>query len=119
VTLVDTSVWVDHLRRGSRALAERLERGEVLVHSHVIGELSCGHLRQRQEILMLLSMLPPAHQVEDDEALAFLETHRLFGRGIGWVDVHLLASATLSGAALWTLDQPLARAAATLRLPTH
>lgn len=119
MTLVDTSVWVDHFRRGNRELAERLGRGDVLAHSCVIGELACGHLRQRQEILGLLATLPRAHQVDDDEALAFLEAHRLFGRSIGWVDVHLLASAKLTGAALWTLDQPLGRAAAALRLPAR
>lgn len=116
MTLVDTSVWVDHLRRGNSRLAALLEGAEVVCHPWIIGELACGHLRQRREILVLLAGLPQAHPVEDREALAFIETHGLAGRGIGWIDVHLLASAMLGRLDIWTLDRALGRAAAGLRL---
>src|SRR4030066_1929605 len=103
--LVDTSVWVDHFRRRNAALAERLSRGGVRSHPFVTGELSCGNLRRRKEILSLLTALPRAAVAGHEEALAFVEANRLMGRGIGWVDVHLLASARLAGVPLW----PLAR----------
>jgi predicted nucleic acid-binding protein len=109
--LVDTSVWVDHLRRGNRTLATALEELRVWGHPLVIGELACGHLKHRDELLSLLETLPRAPQAEHSEALAFLESHQLMGRGLGWIDVHLLASAKLAGTPLWTLDKPLARAA--------
>jgi predicted nucleic acid-binding protein len=112
--LVDTSVWVDHLRRGSATLASALEAGEVWCHPYVQGELACGHLINRRDILSLLAALPQAPEATHAEALAFLETRGLMGKGLGWVDVHLLASALLAGVRLWTLDRPLARAAAEL-----
>ncbi|MDQ7844267.1 MAG: PIN domain-containing protein [Armatimonadota bacterium] len=114
--LVDTSVWVDHLRRGSAELGRLLEEGEVVTHPFVIGELACGAVPHRREFLTLLSALPSATVAEHDEVLQFVERHRLYGRGLGWIDVHLLASARLSAAALWTLDRPLQQAAAALRL---
>jgi predicted nucleic acid-binding protein len=116
VTLVDTSVWVVHFRRRNAELADLLDRGDVLGHLWIVGELACGHLRRRREILALLAALPQARSVEDEEVLHFIETRRLFGKGIGWVDAHLLASVALTGATLWTLDRALARAAAALRL---
>jgi predicted nucleic acid-binding protein len=116
LTLVDTSVWVAHLRRGLPALAERLEEGEVLCHPFVIGEVSLGHLRRRTEILALLAALPCAVLARDLEVLAFVESKRLAGSGIGWVDAHLLASAALSDAPLWTADRRLAATARTLGL---
>jgi len=114
--LVDTSIWVDHLRGGRRDLAEILEGGEVLCHPFVIGEIALGHLRRRAEILGLLAALPAAPAVEHREALGFAEAHRLWGRGIGWVDVHLLASAALVAVPLWTSDKSLAAAAGSLGL---
>jgi hypothetical protein len=114
--LVDTSVWVDHLRRGNAELAGRLHDEEVLCHPLVVGELACGQLRNRRGILALLRTLPQAATVAHEEALAFVETHHLMGVGVGWVDVHLLASAALGRAALWTLDGALGRAAKALRL---
>lgn len=117
--LVDTSVWVDHLRRGVPALAALLEAGDVLLHPWIVGELACGTLRRRSEILDLLQKLPAAPVASHDEALAFIETHALMGRGIGYVDVHLLASARLHGAAqLWTRDARLAAAASDLGIGT-
>lgn len=111
MTLVDTSVWVDHLRSGNRALVSLLERDEVLTHPFVIGELACGRIRNRREILGLLATLPRAVMADHDDVLAFVETYRLPGRGIGWIDAHLLASARLSHARLITLDSSLSRAA--------
>ena len=111
MVLVDTSVWVDHLRRGSRRLAALLEDAQVLVHPFVIGELACGRLSDPDEILGLMAALPAAEEATHDEALAFLGARGLAGRGIGWIDVHLLASAALTGVPLWTRDRRLGRAA--------
>jgi len=114
--LVDTSVWVDHLRSGDEELARRLRADEVACHPFVIGELACGNLRNRSELLALLSALPAAPKADDAEVLAFIERHRLMGRGLGLIDVHLLASCMLGGARLWTRDARLARAAAALNV---
>jgi len=111
VILVDTSVWVDHLKRGDDTLAALLRRGEVLSHPFVIGELACGGLHSRGELLALLEALPAAPTVRHREVLAFLDAHHLAGSGIGWVDVHLVASTVLARAALWTRDATLARVA--------
>jgi len=112
--LVDTSVWVDHLRRGNPALASALERAEVWCHPFVHGELACGHLGNRTEILSLLGSLPRPPEATHQEALRLLDSRDLLGAGLGWIDVHLLASALLGGVPLWTLDRPLARAAESL-----
>ena len=117
--LVDTSVWVDHLRAGDDDLAELLDAGSVLVHPFVIGELALGALRRRQLILESLGDLPRAPVATDQEVLEFIDRHALWGLGIGYVDAHLLASARLTpGAALWTRDKRLAGAAEGLRLAT-
>ena len=105
---VDTSVWVDHLRGGDAALAELLERGAVLGHPFVIGEIACGNLSDRGAILALLQHLPQAVVAEADEVLAFINRHKLHGKGIGYVDAHLLAATALTGGArLWTRDRRL------------
>ncbi len=109
--LVDTSVWIEHLRRGSRGLATLLEEAQVLSHAFVQGELACGNLRQRQEILSLMGELPQAMSAEHREVLRLVDSERLYGLGLGWIDAHLLASARLTGCGLWTLDRPLQRAA--------
>lgn len=115
--LVDTSVWVEHLRRGAPALATALEQGTVLTHPFVLGELACGNLKNRAEVLRLLRELPAAPMATDAEALDFIERRALMGRGIGYIDVHLLASVTLTGSAwLWTRDQRLAAVAGDLKL---
>jgi predicted nucleic acid-binding protein len=111
--IVDTSVWIDHLRRGNRQLVARLGRGIILCHPLVIGELACGNLRNR-EVLDLLAALPSATMADHEEALVLVETHRLAGRGLGWVDVHLLASTLLSRVPLWTFDRRLHGVAAEL-----
>lgn len=117
MVIADTSVWVDHLRHGNGTLAALLDDGEVLAHPFVIGELACGHLKNRAEILQLLCQLPPAAEATDDETLALIEERRLMGRGIGFVDAHLLAAAALTPFAhLWTLDKRLAAVATDIGL---
>jgi predicted nucleic acid-binding protein len=117
VILADTSVWVDHLRAGNRALAELLDAGQVLAHPFVIGEIVLGRLRQRETILEALSQLPRTLVATDAEVLAFIDRYELFGLGIGYVDVHLLAAVRLTaGSQLWTRDQRLFDAARTLGL---
>ncbi len=117
MTLVDTSVWVEHLRSGNAALADELEAGSVLAHPFVIGELACGNLKNRREVLDLLGRLPSAPTATHAEALSFLERRALMGRGIGFIDVHLLASTALGAPArLWTLDRHLAAIATELNV---
>jgi predicted nucleic acid-binding protein len=106
--LVDTSIWIDHLRVDNPALKTLLDAGRVLMHPFVIGELALGRMRQREMILAALSDLPRAELATDAEALGFVDRQALFGRGIGYVDVHLLASVRLAaGAKLWTKDTRL------------
>ncbi|HEX5034883.1 MAG TPA: type II toxin-antitoxin system VapC family toxin [bacterium] len=114
--LVDTSVWIDHFRRGNSRLVEYLGKGLVLGHEFVIGELACGNLKNRREILALLREIPQALAADSEEVLGLIETYRFFGKGIGWIDAHLLASARLSGAKLWTLDKKLASMAVQLEI---
>ncbi len=114
--LVDTSVWVEHLRAGIVRLQALLRDEQVLSHPFVIGELACGNLRRRGQILGLLAALPETRLAEHDEVMHLLDSARLHGRGLGWVDLHLLASTLISGCDLWTLDRPLQRAAADLRI---
>ena len=117
--LVDTSVWIQHLRTGDLRLGEELNRGRVCVHPFVIGELACGGIAHRAEVLELLGHLPGVTVATDDEALAFLERRALMGRGIGLVDVHLLASAALTGVRLWTRDRRFAGIATELGFGTE
>lgn len=121
--LVDTSVWIWHFRGEEPDLKELLDTGQVLMHPLVIGELACGTLPGRREVLQTLQELPTAPRATDDEALNFIEHHRLMGQGISYSDVHILASAVLAGGAqLWTFDARLAAAAARLSVwydPTH
>ena len=117
MVLVDTSVWIDHLRKGDAALRAALQAGQVLMHLFVIGELACGNLNNRAGLLVLLRDLPSAPVATDTEALGFLDRHALMGRGIGYLDVHLLASAALADPArLWTRDKRLANVAGHLNL---
>jgi len=108
--LVDTSVWIDHFRQGNERLVFLLERESVVTHELIVGEIACGGLRNRNEILALLRALPCVPTVQHSEALSFVEDHRLWGRGLGWIDVHLMASAKLAASVLWTLDRRLAKA---------
>jgi predicted nucleic acid-binding protein len=112
--LVDTSIWVEHLRSGSEELASLLKKAEVLTHPFVIGELCLGNLKNRREIVSLLQELPIASLAENHEVLDLIESRKLMGHGIGWVDTHLLASALLSGSPLWTADRKLRSLCASL-----
>ena len=112
--LADTSIWVDHLRYGSDKLSALLEDGRVVCHPYVIGELACGNLRNRSEILSLLTTLPTTILADHAEALQLVSDRRLHGRGLGWIDVHLLASSLLTRCTLWTKDRALANAARAL-----
>jgi len=115
--LVDTAVWVDHLRTGDRTLEHLLDEGQVLVHGFIIGELALGVLRQRVATLEALHELPQAETATDREVLQFIERDRLFGLGIGYIDAHLLASTRLTpDAQLWTRDRRLLDAAKNLGL---
>ena len=114
--LVDTSVWVDHFKRSNNALSELLEAGEAACHPFIIGELACGGIQNRPEILSLLAALPSLTKAQDDELLEFIDLHSLTGRGLGLIDIHLLASCKLDGELLWTGDKKLSKAADALKI---
>ena len=117
MVLVDTSVWIDYLRSEEPNLVYLLNENQVLVHPFVIGELALGNLRNREEPLSLLGGLPVTPVATDDEVLFFIERHRLMGRGIGYVDVHLLAATALADSTLlWTSDSRLVNVATDLSL---
>ena len=115
MVLVDTSCWVDHLRHGSSRLSALLLDNQVCMHPWVIGELACGSLSRRAEVLGYLKALPTLPVVADDEVLRFIAQHGLHGRGLGWVDIALLASSQKAGVQLWSLDRRLALAAQALQ----
>jgi len=117
--LVDTSVWIAHFREAGSKLAHLLSEGLVMVHPFVVGELACGNLKNRDGILSDLQALPPAVPATHEEALRLVRDRKLWGTGIGWIDAHLLASALLSEAELWTLDERLDRAAAAARVKRY
>ncbi len=115
--LVDTSVWIDHLRVGDEHLSDLLNTSQVLAHPFVIGELACGNLHNRDDVLRLLDDLPRAPVASHEEVLHFIECNKLMGQGIGFIDAHLLASTALADAALiWTRDRQLQKAARKLKL---
>ena len=105
--LVDTSIWINHLRTPSKLLGQLLDLEQVLIHPFIVGELACGNLANRKEIIALLHSLPLAPKADDDEILFFVERHKLMGRGLSLVDVHLLAATMIGGASLWTADHKL------------
>lgn len=113
---MDTSIWVAHLREGSAGLENLLNEGRVFCHPFVIGELACGTLKNRVEILSLLQALDQAEPAEHNEVMHFIDQKKLMGRGLGYVDMHLLASALLTGVQLWTLDKRLAAVATSMGL---
>jgi predicted nucleic acid-binding protein len=114
--IIDTSVWVDHLRRGNPRLVDLLESGLAMTHPFVVGELACGNITNRVEFLGLVGALPVTTVADHDEVLRLVAAEHLHGRGIGWIDLHLLASARLSHTRLWTLDRPLRQTAEDLAL---
>jgi hypothetical protein len=107
MVLVDTSVWVSHLRHGNEGLQKLLHAGEVVCHPFIVGELACGNLKNRHEILTSLQSLPMTILAEDEEVLKFIENNQLMGKGLGYIDVHLIASAVLTNVLLWALDKTL------------
>jgi predicted nucleic acid-binding protein len=120
VILVDTSVWVDHLRKGDQVLGRLLFAGRVLAHPFIVGELSLGVLRQREAVLGALMDLPQATIATEEEVFRFIEANGLPGSGIGYVDAHLLAATRLTpGAAIWTRDKRLSEVAERLGLAAH
>jgi predicted nucleic acid-binding protein len=116
MVLVDTSVWVEHFRKGDTGLAALLNDGHVICHPYIIGELACGNLKNRSQILSLLHALPVTLHAEHKEVMHFIENHRLMGKGLGYIDVHLLASAKLTKAPLWTLDKRLGEVSSAMGL---
>ncbi len=107
MVLVDTSVWVRHLRQGDPDLEQLLNSGEVMCHPYIVGELACGNLNNRHEVLLLLQLLPPATLANHEEILQFIEENQLMGKGLGYIDVHLSASAVLTGVQIWSYDRRL------------
>jgi predicted nucleic acid-binding protein len=107
MVLVDTSVWIDHLRRGDPLLRRLLDEAQVLAHPFVIGELACGNLKDRARILSLLRQLPSAPTATHEEALRSIDAWNLHAKGLSWIDIHLLASTALAKARLWTRDKRL------------
>jgi predicted nucleic acid-binding protein len=116
MVLVDTSIWIAHLRLGNLRFEKLLMDAEVMCHPFIVGELACGNLKNRNEIISLLQSLPMALTIEFDELLFFIDRNHLMGKGIGFVDVHLLASAQLTGVPLWTADKRLKSTADQLEL---
>jgi predicted nucleic acid-binding protein len=116
MVLVDTSVWVSHLRDGNTEMATLLNNGTVLCHPLIVGELACGNLKDRAVILSFLQLLPMSIEAEHEEVLSFVENSRLMGRGIGYVDAQLVASALLTGVPIWTLDKKLIQVAEGLHI---
>jgi len=107
MVIVDTSVWISHLRDGNPGLENLLYEGEVVCHPFIVGELACGNIKNRDEILSLLQSLPMAVSAGYDEMLQFIQCNDLMGKGLGYIDVHLLASAVLTDVTIWTLDKKL------------
>jgi hypothetical protein len=116
MVLVDTSVWVAHLRHGAIGLEALLNEGRVVCHPFIVGELACANLKNRSEILVHLRALPQAIPATHEEVMHFIENYSLMGKGLGYIDMHLLASARLTKVPLWTLDQKLNEVAVKLEL---
>lgn len=117
MVLVDTSVWVDYLRDGDEVLAQLLTQGQVCIHPMVIGELACGRLQNREQLMALWQNLPAPVEAGHQEAMFLLESRSLMGKGIGYVDLHLLAACLLSGdITLWTRDKRLMQVSESLEV---
>jgi predicted nucleic acid-binding protein len=117
VILADTSVWIDYLRQGEPLLAEQLIQGNILMHEMVLGELAIGNFKNRQLLLKRWSVLPFVQTAADAQVLDFIETHQLMGKGVGWIDLHLLTAVSLANTVhLWTRDKRLKNIAETLNI---
>ncbi len=109
--LVDTSVWIDHLRQGNELLSDLLNQNRVVTHPLVLGELALGNISKRETFLELIRNLPTAEEASHDEVIAFIEKNRMWSKGIGYVDLHLLCSSLIASVPLWTLDKRVAKVA--------
>jgi len=107
MVLVDTSVWIEYFRKGNPLLEELLNNADVAIHPFIIGELACGTIKNREEVLNLLQTLDSSPEISLQELLHFIEINKLQGKGIGFIDVHLIASSLLSDCKLWTNDKKL------------
>jgi predicted nucleic acid-binding protein len=116
MVLVDTSIWVDHFNQGDSRLEYLLNENEVVTHPFIIGELACGNIKNRKLIFSLLHALPSISEISKEEFFSFLDQHRLFGTGLGYVDVHLLASALISHCVIYTRDKSLLSSAFKLKI---
>jgi predicted nucleic acid-binding protein len=116
MVLVDSSIWIAHFREGEPVLAGLLANGLVFMHPFVCGELACGNLKDRARLLSDLGALPSAYPASDAEVMHLIDVRSLWGKGLGWVDAHLLAAAMVSGCRFWTLDKRLRSAAMELGL---
>ena len=112
--LVDTSIWIDHFNKSDADLVKLLNSAKVCIHPFIIGELSCGNISNRQEILNLLKALPQVESVLDEEVFILIENKKLYGIGLGFIDAHLLASALINDVTIWTRDKKLKKAAINL-----
>jgi predicted nucleic acid-binding protein len=116
MVLVDTSVWIGHFREGDPGLSALLETGDAVCHPFIVGEIACGYLTARKEVLHRLSLLPSASLVRHAEVLGFIESHRVSGLGLGFIDMHLLAAARLDGLKVWSRDKAMRKAAEKLKM---
>ena len=117
--LADTSVWIDYFREDLPELGERLRRRDVLIHPFVVGELACGNFSNREATLQLLEQLHSVTVAEHDEVMSFVRVQKLYGRGVGYVDVHLLAAAAIDRCQFWTLDKRLNAVAASIGIAVN
>ena len=116
MVFVDTSVWISHFRHGNSGLQKLLQEDRVASHPFIIGELACGNISNRTEILSLMQSLPMLDVVQHEELLLFVENNKLMGTGLGFVDVHLMAAAALADIPLWTQDKKLKQACSRLSI---
>ncbi len=114
--LVDTSIWISHLKKPHNQLIQLLDSGRVACHEFVIGELACGNIGNRKEILSLLKAIPSLDSAQNKEVLEFIDFHKLSGQGLGLIDIYLLAACKLGHAKLWTLDKKLQASATKLKV---
>lgn len=116
MVIIDTSVWIAHFRKANAHLQKLLSEGEVFCHHFIVGEIACGNIHNRTEIISLMQALPSTPIAAQEEILSFIDHKKLYGAGIGLIDVHLLASAFLTKASVWTVDNKLQRVAAKLNI---
>jgi predicted nucleic acid-binding protein len=116
MVLVDTSIWIDHFNRSDPVLQFLLNEYEAAVHPYILGELACGTIKNRKEIFRLLSNLPTIETISSEEYFVFLEAHKLYGKGLGFVDIHLLASSLVAPCTIYTRDKVLLKAAHSFKI---